>query len=172
MTINNNKLGRSLLEWDLRFCWLLRSRKLCTEDIEKIFYKSWVKAKKRESWVKIWVFLHLALFCWERGIWDCLNWSHNKLSSNDGGHDKWVHELFPDIVLVQDKVLFTQVPASPPPLLFDRWWVCPVGQVVQVIPASFVETQYMTGWQWKYEWWGKLMENVSDQSGEFGQSTL
>ena len=55
MTINN-ELGRSLLEWDLRFCWLLRSRKLCTEDIEKIFYKSWVKAKKRESWVKIWVF--------------------------------------------------------------------------------------------------------------------
>lgn len=45
-----------------------------------------------------------------------------------------MHELFPDIVLVQDKVLFTQVPASPPPLLFDRWWVCPVGQVVQVIP--------------------------------------
>ena len=62
MTINNNKLGRSLLEWDLRFCWLLRSRKLCTEDIEKIFYKSWVKAKKRESWVKFEFFASRAFF--------------------------------------------------------------------------------------------------------------
>jgi len=42
---------------------------------------------------------------------------------------------FPYIVLVQDKVLFTQIPASPSPLLFS-WWrrVCPVGEVVQVIP--------------------------------------
>ena len=59
-----------------------------------------------------------------------------------------VRELFPYIVLVQDKVLFTsKVSASSSPLLFRGWWVRPVGQVVQVIPASFVETQYMTGWQ-------------------------
>jgi len=47
-----------------------------------------------------------------------------------------VFELsFPDIVLVQDKLLFTQVPApGSSPLLYHRWWVCPVGQVVQVIP--------------------------------------
>jgi len=47
-----------------------------------------------------------------------------------------VFELsFPDIVLVQDKLLFTQVPApGSSPLLYHRWWVGPVGQVVQVIP--------------------------------------
>ena len=47
---DNDKLGSSLLEWDLRLCWLLRRGKLCTEDIGNIFYKSWVKAKKRWSW--------------------------------------------------------------------------------------------------------------------------
>jgi len=42
---------------------------------------------------------------------------------------------FPYIVLVQDKVLFTQIPASSSSLLLS-WWrgVCPVGEVVQVIP--------------------------------------
>ena len=50
---------------------------------------------------------------------------------------------FPYIVLVQDKVLFTQIPASSSSLLLS-WWrgVCPVGEVVQVIPATFVETTY------------------------------
>ena len=50
---------------------------------------------------------------------------------------------FPYIVLVQDKVLFTQIPASSSPLLLSWWWgVCPVGEVVQVIPATFVKTTY------------------------------
>jgi len=47
MTINN-KLGRSLLEWDLRLCWLLRSRKLCTEDIGKILFTK-VELKPRKE---------------------------------------------------------------------------------------------------------------------------
>ena len=52
---------------------------------------------------------------------------------------------FPYIVLVQDKVLFTQIPASSSSLLLS-WWrgVCPVGEVVQVIPATFVETNPVT----------------------------
>jgi len=52
-----------------------------------------------------------------------------------------VRELFPYIVLVQDKVLFTsKVSASSSPLLFRGWWVRPVGQVVQVIPIRRVWT--------------------------------
>lgn len=54
--IGNN----SLLAWDLRFCWLLRKGKLCTEGFELemfFFYKKMRKAKERESWMK------LQLFC-------------------------------------------------------------------------------------------------------------
>jgi len=62
MTIYSNKLGSSsLLEWDLRLCWLLLGRrKLCTEDIElkKVLQKWSYKAKKRESLMK-----EIALFC-------------------------------------------------------------------------------------------------------------
>jgi len=47
MTINN-KLGNSLLEWDLRLCWLFRRGKLCTEDIENIFTKVELKPRKEE----------------------------------------------------------------------------------------------------------------------------
>ena len=51
MTINSNKLGSSsLLEWDLRLCWLLGRRKLCTEDIElkKVFTKVELKPRKEK----------------------------------------------------------------------------------------------------------------------------
>jgi len=52
MTINSNKLGSSsLLEWDLRLCWLLLGRrKLCTEDIEleKVFTKVELKPRKEK----------------------------------------------------------------------------------------------------------------------------
>ena len=81
-------------------------------------------------------------------------------------------ELFPYIVLVQDKVLFTsKVSASSSPLLFRGWWVRPVGQVVQVIPATQY-THHIMATNQKYEWGKFDLENISDQSGEFGQSTL
>ena len=48
--------------------------------VEKVSTKVELKSRK-ESWLKNCAFLHLA--CWQR-IWDCLNWSHNELSSSDG----------------------------------------------------------------------------------------
>ena len=78
MTINN-KSGNSLLEWDLRLCWLWKRGKLCTEDVELeiVFYKIRKKAKKgKVQWNRGDLQFDLQTF------WDCLNyWSHNKLSS-------------------------------------------------------------------------------------------
>ena len=49
---DNDKLGSSLLEWDLRLCWLSRRGKLCTEDIETFFTKVELKPRKDEVEIK------------------------------------------------------------------------------------------------------------------------
>ena len=134
MTINN-KSGNSLLEWDLRLCWLWKRGKLCTEDVElEIVF---TKSEKRPRRGK---------FQWKRGdlqfdlqtFWDCLNyWSHNKLSSEFCKKRETFQASLPDVVLVDKEVFVSvQVPASTPSLLLGRGRVGSVGQVVQVVPAT------------------------------------
>ena len=104
---------------------------------------------------------------WNRGdlqfdlqtFWDCLNyWSHNKLSSEFFKKRETVQASLPDVVLVDKEVFVSvQVPASTPSLLLGRGRVGSVGQVVQVVPAT---------WPWKNnmqikDWGGKLTNQES-----------